>query len=189
MIVSILTSTELLTTYRFYGARHPIVGLGNMVNFDIEKNAHFLPRLKDLMHLGFDWLMDRRRVYVWQQFVALFYAHLKDTSYLEPFYFDLLRDAAGRISLQNPKRVVVESYMRLLEHEGRLHLNNDCYICHQPLGDEVTLMRSFIPTHKECVYASEFDKKAVFTLFQSKRTLHLRDHDIQYLYNLVLKGL
>ena len=178
-----------MTTYRFYGARHSIVGLGNKINFDIETSAHFLPRLKDLMHLGFDWLVDRRRVYVWQQFVGLFYPHLKDTTYLEPFYFDLLQDCAGRLSLQNPKRVVVEAYMRLLEYEGRLHLNDDCYICHQQLGEHVTLMRSFIPAHKECVYASEFEKARIFGLFESKRSLAFDDNEIEYLYNLVLKGL
>ncbi len=178
-----------MTTYRFYGARHSIVGLGNMVNFEIEQNEPFLPRLRDLMHRGFDWLLERDRVQVWHSFCALFYPHLKDTTHLESFYYDLLYDAAKRFSRQNPKRVVLESYVKLLAYEGRLHLEKSCYICHGPIGGQLALMRAFIPAHEECIFGSAFESEKLYDFLQSGASIELDELEVEHLYDIVLKGL
>lgn len=141
------------------------------------------------MHLGYDWLLDRHKLYLWQQFTNLFYPHLKDTTTLEPFYYELLATAAKRFSKQNPKRVIIESYIKLLEYEGRLHLEKRCYICLQELGDNIALMRGFLPAHKECIFASDLNAQKVFTLLKTKKSIDLEEDEVDYLFSIVQKGL
>lgn len=188
MIVDIITNEQLLTTYRFYGARHSVVGVGNKVNFELEQNVNFLPRLRDLMHLGADWILDRNKLYIWHQYIALFYPHLKDATNLDPFYFELLEQGYKKFSKQNPKRVVIESYIKLLEYEGRLHLEKECYICHQPIQEYTALMRAFLPAHKDCIYAAELETAKIYEMLATQKTIALNDQEIEYLYSIVLKG-
>lgn len=188
MIVDLVTQDQLVTAYRFYGARHSVVGLGNMVNFELEQNTTFMPRLRDLMHLGFDWLLDRQKLYIWQQFIKLFYPHLKDATHLDDFYYELLYQSAKKFSKQNPKRVVVESYIKLLDYEGRLHLEKSCYLCHEAIGESMSLIRAFLPVHKECVFGSELQHDRVYEMLQSGKTINLNDDEVEYLYGVVLKG-
>lgn len=188
MIVDVLTKQQLLTLYRFYGARHSVVSLGNKINFEIEQNAGFMPRMKDLMHLGYDWLLDRNRLYIWQQFTKQFYSHLKETTNLDSFYFDLLEQSATSFSKQNPKRVVLQNYLKLLEYEGRLHLDTRCYICGQPLHQKISLMQAFLPAHPECVFGNSYDSLQIRQLMQSMKSLHLSDREVESLYEIVIKG-
>ena len=49
LIVAILTEHEVLTTYRFYGARHSNINLGYKIDFELENTRANIPRLKDVI--------------------------------------------------------------------------------------------------------------------------------------------
>ncbi len=189
MIALVLSPTEIRSYYRFFGARHSILQLGHLIDFETEgEQGHFMPRLRSLSHMGFGWLHDHNRVLVWHNFVNRFRDHLKDLDTVERFYYDLLLDAALKWGRQNPKRIVCESYIELLKFEGRLHHENFCHICETPLGEQVALMQAFIPAHTECIYAPPLDKEKLFRFFESGRATHYEDSEIEYLYEVVMKG-
>jgi len=186
----VLTSKDVRTYYRFFGARHSILQLGNLIDFEVEgEDGRFLPRLRSLSHLGFPWLFDKNRLLVWHNFIRLFEPHLKDTEEIESFYYELLLGAAKKWDKQNPKRIVCESYMELLAHEGRVHDEENCYICERPIGAEMSLMQAFIPAHPECLYASALPREKIAVFFKTRNTLHLEDHEVAYLFDIVMKGL
>jgi len=186
----VLSPGEVRTYYRFFGARHSILQLGNLIDFEVEgENGRFLPRLRALSHLGFSWQFDKNRLLVWHNFISLFEAHLKETEIIEGFYYELLLQAAKKWEKQNPKRLVCESYMQLLSYEGRVHREDCCYICEAPLGEEISLMRAFIPAHPACLYASALSREKVERFFETKQTLHLEDNEVDYLFSIVMKGL
>lgn len=136
LIVQILTPSEIKTLYRFYGARHSIIHLGRKIDFTQEHSGLFMPKLRNIMHLGFSWERDAARVYVWQRFIMLLHKHLRDISLLEPRYFAILDSGAHRLSSQNPKRVALEMYAQILQLEGRRAITRQCLICGQSLDDE-----------------------------------------------------
>jgi len=115
--------------------------------------------------------------------------HLKDTETIESFYYTLLLNAAKKWEKQNPKRIVCESYMKLLAYEGRVHDEENCYICETPLGAQISLMRAFIPAHPECLYTAALPKEKLWNFFQTETTLHLEDHEVDHLFEIVMKGL
>ena len=46
-IALVLSPTEVRTYYRFFGARHSILQLGNLIDFEVEgEGSSFLPRLR-----------------------------------------------------------------------------------------------------------------------------------------------
>ena len=186
----VLGEQEIKSYYRFYGARHSILQLGNLVDFEVDgEDGRFLPRIRSLSHIGFPWLFDKNRLLIWHNFLQLFEPHLRDTEEIDHFYFHLLLDAAKRWDRQNPKRVVCESYVKLLRHEGRIHMNEQCYICENPLGEEISLMQSFIPAHPECLYSAALSKRKIFDFFESKKTVFLEDDEVEYLFAVIMKGL
>jgi len=186
----VLTSKDVRTYYRFFGARHSILQLGNLVDFEVEgEDGRFLPRLRSLSHIGFPWLFDKNRLLIWHNFIRLFEPHLKDTEEIENFYYDLLLQAARKWEKQNPKRIVCESYIQLLSYEGRVHDEENCYICENPIGEQMSLMQAFIPAHPECLYSAALPKKKISTFFETGQTLHLEDHEVAYLFDIVMKGL
>ncbi|MDC7242723.1 MAG: recombination protein RecO, partial [Sphaerochaetaceae bacterium] len=76
LIVTILAQDNVHTTYRFYGARHSNINVGYKIDFEIESNMKStIPRLKDVIQLGFEWIFDREKLYCWQRFLKLFYTH------------------------------------------------------------------------------------------------------------------
>lgn len=136
VIVRILTQTHIATLYRFYGARHPIVHIGRKIDFTKEHNGTFMPKLRNVIHLGFAWERDVTRLYVWQHFIELLHQHLRDISSLEEQYFSILDSSAKRLASQNPKRVVLEAYAQILHLEGRIPPLSHCVICDEPLESE-----------------------------------------------------
>ena len=93
LIVLILSDNHLYSTYRFYGARHSTINIGYKIDFELESNyKSTIPRLKDVMHLGFPWIFDKDKLYLWQRFLKLFYPHLKDIEEVDPFYCTLLNE-------------------------------------------------------------------------------------------------
>jgi len=189
-IVTVLTHERLETLYRFYGARHPIVTAGYRIDFEIERdNLQFLPRLRHVLHLGYPWLKEPERFQVWQHFGALLYDHLRDVETPGPFYYDLLERYAALWHLQNPRRSAVEAYLEILAHEGRLHPPADCFVCNRPVEERVALARAFLPAHPQCVVAHALPADAVATLFATRKTIHLDDETVEYLWLTLLEGM
>lgn len=189
VIVTILTHQTLYTLYRFYGARHSQINLGFKIDFEVEATAKIsISRLRKVMHLGFTWMTDRSRLFVWQQFSALFHKHLQDSEELDPFYFELLEEAADIWQTQNPKRIAIESYVKLLNFEGRLHTDMHCFFCEGEIKEDITLIRAFLPAHAECIHAIPINIQAIKELFTTGSSLFLNDKEIEMLWHILLEG-
>lgn len=124
IIVTILDDNSISEYWRFFGARHSILQIGNLVDFEIQASRNnFMPCMRSLSHMSFSWLFSNNHLLVWQNFIKLFEAHLKESTELDTFYFNLLLDVAKKWNKQNPKRLAIEAYIKLLSHEGRLYDN------------------------------------------------------------------
>jgi len=190
LIVTLLTQKRLKTLYRFYGARHSQINLGYKIDFvPIYSAKSNMPMLREVLHLGFSWQFERDKVYIWQQFIKLLYKHLKDVEELDEFYYDLLNKIALKLKKQNPKRVIIEAYLELLEYEGRLHDDFICFICEQDIQKSVVLKRSFLTAHKECLIGKSFEKELIKELFKTKSTLLLDDEQIESVWEILQEGL
>ncbi|OPA79643.1 recombination protein RecO [Campylobacter pinnipediorum subsp. pinnipediorum] len=188
LIVYILTDKLVVKSYRFYGARHSILVNGYKIDFELISSMNFLPHLRTVLHMGFKWLLDREKFIVWQQFMRLLYMHLKDVEEIDEVYFNEIDFCAKRMDKQNPKRLILQSYVKILEHEGRLHSEFECFICDEVINDDVCFGRSFLPGHKNCLNKFSFELKKIEYLFDNKSTLMLDDRDVNELYSILLEG-
>jgi hypothetical protein len=189
MIVTIIAEENLQTLYRFYGARHSPINMGFKIDFEAEHTMKSsIGRLRDVIHLGFPWMGQYERIRLWQQFITLFYPHLKDSESIGDFYFALLNDASLRWKDQNPKRVAIESYVRLLDYEGRLHKELNCFFCDLPIEDDISLIRAFLPAHKNCSHTLSINSKGLEWLYTHASTLFLNDQEIDRLWHVVNEG-
>jgi len=190
IITTVLTEKSIKSYYRFYGSRHSILQLGNLIDFEIQDdNSRFMPRIRGIRHMGFSWLHERNRLSIWHDFIKLFEPHLRDTEEIDNFYFNLLLSAARKWDRQNPKRVICESYLLLLKYEGRLAPVAECYICQNPIKSEVALMSAFKPAHPECIYSFALDKALFNDFIESGKTIYIDDSDIEQIYSVIMKGL
>lgn len=189
IIAHILTKDALFKTYRFYGARHSSVLPGFKIDFELVQNHKFIPQLRSVLHLGFSWLSNRERLVLWQQFMRLLFDHLRGVDEIDDVYFNELELCAKRLHKQNPKRLLLESYTRILEHEGRLHSELECFICDEPIGDEVALSRGFLPAHVGCVGTNGFKKELIKELFELNSCANLDDESVDRLYQILLLGI
>jgi hypothetical protein len=190
LIVTIISKNSLDTLYRFYGARHGVINLGFKIDYEKEGSAKSsIERLKDVIHIGYKWINDYEKLRLWQNFIGLFHKHLKDAYEIDDFYFDLIENASQNWDKQNPKRVAIESYVKLLEHEGRLHTEMECFLCHEEIIGDISLIRAFLPTHKECTHTLAVNKEALKELYRSKSSLFLSDKEIDRLWYVLLEGL
>ncbi len=188
-IVSLLTQEKIKTLYRFYGARHPIVTIGYKIDFEVEQDSlQFMPKLRNIIHLGYPWLSNLERMRVWQNFIMLLYRHLKDVELPGPFYFKMLEHYASIWHLQNPKRSAVEAYLQLLEHEGRLHLPDNCFSCGRKIEEQTSLIRAYLPAHPNCVIAPKFETKRVGRALQSLSTIELDDEEVEAMWLILSEG-
>ena len=187
-IVSIITPQRILRCYRFYGARHSNIIQGYKLDFEIETSLNFLPRLKNVLHLGFPYLLERNLLLKWQELTRLFWLHLRDLNEIDEFYFELLEKCGNKFSKQNPKRVVVEAYLEILEFEGRKHSLNVCYFCGEKLSNEICLTRGFLPSHFACSGGAKFNFTDIAELFKIKSAINLSDDEITTLYGVILEG-
>ena len=108
LIVTIICENELITSYRFYGARHSNINIGYKIDFELETTKSTIPRLKDVIQLGFPWILNNQKMYAWQRYLKLFYVHLKELHELEPFFFFLLENLVSKIEKQ---KCLTEEYM------------------------------------------------------------------------------
>ncbi|WP_419770206.1 MAG: recombination protein RecO [Candidatus Marinarcus sp.] len=190
LIVTILSADNLYTTYRFYGARHSIINIGYKIDFELENNFKTtIPRLKEVIQLGFNWILEREKLYCWQRYIKLFYPHLKEVESIDDFYFQLLDETVHKMIKQNPKRAIIESYIKLLDYEGRLHKEYECLLCEQKIEHEISLVRSFLPTHPSCSYSKKFKMTQIEELFGEYSLLNFEDDEVEYIWNILLQGL
>ena len=190
LIVTILSEHGLDTLYRFYGARHGVINLGFKIDFEIIHSLKAnIGQLRDVVHLGYPWLGDHHKLRIWQQFVSLFYPHLKESQETSSFYFELLDHATEAWSRQNPKRVAVESYVRLLEYEGRLHKELNCFFCEKRINNDISLIRSYLPAHPKCSHTLSIKQEGVQELFENYSSLFLSDKEIERLWLVLLEGI
>ncbi|WP_373071140.1 recombination protein RecO [Sulfurimonas sp.] len=190
LIVTIISKNSLDTLYRFYGARHGVINLGFKIDYEKEGSAKSsIERLKDVIHIGFKWINDYEKLRLWQNFLGLFYKHLKDAYEIDDFYFDLIENASKNWNKQNPKRVAIESYVKLLEHEGRLHTEMECFLCHEEIEGDISLIRAFLPTHKDCTHTLPISQDALVELYKSKSSLFLNDKEVDRMWYILLEGL
>ena len=189
VIVTVLSRDSVKTYWRFFGARHSILQIGNLVDFEVQESKNsFMPNMRKLSQISFPWLFSANHLLIWQNFIKLFDAHFQETTEIDAFYFQLFLETAQKWHKQNPKRLAVEAYIKILEHEGRLYDNGFCYICDGVLEEEVRLMRSYLPTHPHCIYGQNLPKLDIFKLFNTKSTIKLDDEVVAYLYGIILKG-
>lgn len=190
LIVTILAQDHIYTAYRFYGARHSNINVGYKIDFELESNLKSnMPRLKDVIQLGFSWIFDYEKLYVWQRFLKLFYPHLKDIEKIDDFYIKLLDNLVHIMIKQNAKRAICQTYIKMLEFEGRLHNEYICLLCDQEIISDISLVRSFHPVHANCTYSKTFQFSKIKELFEDKSLISFEDEEIEYLWNILLQGL
>ena len=190
LIVTILSKKSLDTLYRFYGSRHGTINIGFKIDYEKEPSAKStISRLKDVVHIGYKWINNSQKLRLWQHFLTLFYPHLKEVEELHPFYFELLEDASKQWEMRNPKRIAIESYVKLLEHEGRLHSEKTCFLCSKPIQEDISLIRAFLPTHHYCSKTMPIRTQALDELYTNKSTLFLNEREVERLWMVLLEGL
>lgn len=190
MVVTIISELNLTTLYRFYGARHSPINLGFKIDFESENSLKSsIPRMRDVIHLGYKWMGEYDRILIWQQFIALFYPHISSSEDIGPFYYQLLNDCANRWGDQNPKRLAIEAYVALLEHEGRLHSHLNCFFCDEMIHDNISLIRAFLPAHQECSHTLSINSNGLAWLYEHYSTLFLDNHEIERLWYVMNEGL
>jgi len=189
IIVRVLSRDLIKSYYRFYGARHSVLQMGYLIDFETEEdNKGFMPRLRSVSHIGFPWLYDREKLMLWHRFVAIFEPHLRDVTEIESFFYDTLLEAAKRWHKQSPKRLIVESFVKILKSEGRLYEPNRCIICNKNIKESVAIVKSFLPAHEQCVNQKGFAKSSIKELFETNSSINLSDETIEELADIVLKG-
>ncbi len=72
---------------------------------------------------------------------------------------------------QNAKRAICKSYLKLLQHEGRLHTDFTCFLCENEILEDISLVRSFMPVHSTCTYSKAFKNKKSRKNFSLKNLL------------------
>ncbi|QFR49368.1 recombination protein RecO [Sulfurimonas lithotrophica] len=190
LIVTIISKNSLDTLYRFYGARHGVINLGFKIDYEKEGSAKSsIERLKDVIHIGYKWINNHEKLRLWQNFLRLFYKHLKDAHEIDDFYFNLLEDASQNWDKQSSKRVAVESYVKLLEYEGRLHTEMECFLCHNKIEGDISLIRAYLPTHKECTHTLQISQHGLKELYEHKSSLFLSNKEVDRLWHILLEGL
>lgn len=69
LIVRVLTKNQLKTLYRFYGKRHSVLNVGRKIDFEEENDDKFLPKLRNILHLGYLWEREMERLFFGNAFV------------------------------------------------------------------------------------------------------------------------
>jgi recombinational DNA repair protein (RecF pathway) len=188
LVVTILTKNKILRLYRFYGARHSTINVGFLIDFEEEETTVQINRLRNVMQIGFEFLLDINKMMIWQNFIKLFNEHFFEVEEIDSFYFDLLMDILNNFD-RNPKRVLVENYIKLLEFEGRLHNEFECFLCEKPINNRVNLARGYLTACEECIPKKGFEIEKIKTLFNEKKTLLLDEKEIESLYKILMLGI
>lgn len=190
IILSILTPQKIKKLYRFYGARHSILQLGKKIDFEVENNGIFMPKLRNITALNFSWERDLQRLQIWQRYIQLLFKHFEGIEAIDNFYFNMLETGSAKLTLQNPYRVVLEMYASLLKYEGRIPSFDMCLLCAHPLQEQIALTRSFLPTHTNCIPSTNnFLIKNIQYFLTQCSTIYLEDKEIHHLWQILLQGI
>lgn len=190
IIVNIITTSHFLTLYRFYGIRHSIISIGRKIDFEVDYNGIFMPRLRAISQLGFEWENDYRKMRYFQGFVRLLDKHLSGTEEISSFYFELLNHALVIMTKQRPNRVLLDLYALLLENEGRKSTNDACFICDEVLGDKIRVARGFLSAHTHCINGDfEMENARFFAFLQSNKSAFLDESEVEGLIAILMQGL
>ncbi len=185
-----MTKESIEDYYRFYGARHSIIQLGYLIDFEKEQNkAPFLPRLRRVSHIPFSWLFQREKLFWWQEFITLLNPHFKEVTKIESFYFDLLLENSKKWEKQHPKRLIIETIIKILTFEGVLPKLDICTICHQKINQKISFIPPLRAVHPNCAHGVSFKKNKIFDLFHNASTLFLEDNEIERLYPIIVKAI
>jgi recombinational DNA repair protein (RecF pathway) len=188
LVVTILTKNRVIRLYRFYGARHSTINVGFLIDFEEEKTPVQINRLRNVMQIGFTFLLDINKMIIWQNFIKLLNEHFWEIEEIDNFYFDMLMDIIHNFD-RNPKRVLVENYVKLLEFEGRLHNDFECFLCEKLIENRVNLARGYLTACEECIPKKGFEIDKIKTLFNEKKTLLFDEKEIESLYNILMLGI
>lgn len=190
IILHVLTPAHILRLYRFYGARHSTIALGKKLDFEIEYNGNFMPKMRNITPINFEFERNLTRLWAWQQYLRSLHLHFRGIENIENFYYEALDLGAQKMQRQNPMRVVIEMYVHLLRHEGRIPNLDDCFICAQRLDSTLSLGRAFLGAHPDCIrHPVTFDKNHLLRLFDSHSTAHMEDSTISGLYHICQLGI
>ena len=187
LIVTILTKNKILKVYRFYGARHSIINVGFMIDFEIEQTGVQIDRLRNVMQIGFPFLMDFEKMRFWQNFIKLLYHHLFDVEEIDNFYFDFLNEIVTHFK-RNPKRVLIEKYVKLLKFEGRLS-KFECFLCDKVIENRVNLVRGYLCACEKCITKKGFEIDKIKLLFEEEKTTLLNNNEIDTLFGILELGI
>jgi len=189
LIVKILTENEVLTLYRFYGARHSYINVGYLIDFIVEESSKTtIKRLRNVVQLPFSFLFNFEKMLNYKHFINLLNTHLNDITKIDSFYYNLLLTITDLMQYRDSKRVLIESYVKLLEKEGRLHKDFICFLCEKKIEDKIALTRAFLPAHERCIYEKGFANKKINELFENKKTILFLDSEIQRLWKIMNLG-
>ena len=189
LIVKILTKNEILTLYRFYGARHSYINVGYLIDFIVEESAKTtIKRLRNVIQLPFSFLFDIEKMLNYKIFINLLNRHLQDVTKIDDFYYNLLIEITDNLDKRDAKRFLIESYVKLLEKEGRLHKDFVCFLCEKKIKENIALTRAFLPAHEKCIYDKGFSEEKLTELFEDKKTLLFDDSEIEKLWKIMNLG-
>ncbi|MEO1958004.1 MAG: recombination protein RecO [Nautiliaceae bacterium] len=188
LVVRILTKDKVLTLYRFYGARHSYINTGYLIDFVEEETLVSINRLRSVMQLPFDFLMDFEKMVTYKEFIRLLNNHLIDVERVDSFYFEMLEEIVKKLSFRDAKRVLIESYVKLLKKEGRLHPLNRCYFCEKEIKNKTALARAFLPAHEKCILSGGFEREKLKELFEENKTIFFDNKEIDKLWKIITLG-
>jgi recombinational DNA repair protein (RecF pathway) len=189
LLVTILSKKKVKTLYRFYGARHSNIHIGYKIDFEAHPtNKENFFQLRNVSHLSYKWFLKRDRFYIWQQFLKLLHKHLRDINEIDEFYYNLLDSMSIYLEKEDPKRVSVESYVKILDYEGRIYKDFFCFICNTKINGNVVLVRAYLPACQNCIDKKGLKKKKIIHLFEEKNSILLGENEIDDLYTVMLEG-
>jgi hypothetical protein len=67
--------------------------------------------------------------------------------------------------------------------------NQKCFICEELIENQVSLMQAFRIAHPHCIYTPALPAKKVFDMFVSKKTVFMDNSEIDYMYDIIMRGL
>ena len=165
-----------------------MIHLGFKIDFEEEHDStDYLPKLRNITHLHESWLIDNSKFFIWQEFIKYLHLHLEHVSILEPFYFEILEKISKKFYTQNPKRVILESFVELLEFEGLSSFPFVCTKCHEIIEDRVVFAKRLKPFHIGCIELKKsFGVDLLEKLFRFRNGFELDDEMVEELYKIVL---
>jgi len=190
LIVRILTRDEVISLYRFYGARHSYINVGYLIDFHIEESAKTtIRRLRHVTQIPFKFLFDMNKTLYFKEYMRLLNKHFTDVSRVDSFYYDSLVKLCENLHEREVKRAVIEHYVRLLEKEGRLHNDFVCFLCERKVEEKIALARSYLPAHEKCIMSDGFEREKLEVLFNEKKSILFSDEEIDRLWRILELGI